>query len=452
MTSNGSTARVDRFERFARDFCGLTVEPFQRTIAAELLGGTRELLVLMPRGQGKTTLLAALALDHALTVPNPEVYIAAAARDQAAIMLRVIKAMIARTPALTRRATVRWNEVRINGGIIRTLAADAPTAHGLMPTLALVDELWAHRTEDLYVALRTAIGKRPEAQLATISSAGYREDTALGQLRRSALNLPDVTRDGALTVARSDGFTMFEWAATDPDDLASVKAANPASFVTRAWLAEQANAPGLHRNDFLRFHAGLWTSGQTAWLPAGAWEACRVPDTTPAGDTWVGVDIGGSRAATAVVWVDADGRVGGWVGEGDTAIPDSKAQVEHLLSSPDLRVREIAYDPWNWRESAADLADRGAPVAEHPQGNQRMAPATQALYDGIVARELNHPGLAWLDRHIAAVQARDTPRGLVLDKRGSRDRIDGAVALAMAWSRMQHGRRATNEPRLLAVI
>src|SRR5215213_36088 len=68
--------------RFARD-CGLELEPFQRRITSALQGAQPELVVLLPRGNGKTSLLACLALHSLLTTPDAEVYCAAASREQA---------------------------------------------------------------------------------------------------------------------------------------------------------------------------------------------------------------------------------------------------------------------------------------------------------------------------------------------------------------------------------
>ena len=84
---------ADRFAAFAGSFCGLTLEPFQRTIAAEVFTARRELLVTMPRGNGKTSLLAALGLYKLLSTPNPEIYCCAASRDQARLLLDIAKRM-----------------------------------------------------------------------------------------------------------------------------------------------------------------------------------------------------------------------------------------------------------------------------------------------------------------------------------------------------------------------
>jgi phage terminase large subunit-like protein len=65
---------------------GLALEPFQKRIGKAAAGPEREFVCLLPRGQGKTTLIAALAVHHMLTVENAAVYCAAASRDQARIL------------------------------------------------------------------------------------------------------------------------------------------------------------------------------------------------------------------------------------------------------------------------------------------------------------------------------------------------------------------------------
>jgi len=46
------------------------------------------------------------------------------------------------------------------------------------------------------------------------------------------------------------------------------------------------------------------------WLPRGAWQACAgAAEIAPGEPVWIGVDVGGSRAASAVVIVTEDLRV-----------------------------------------------------------------------------------------------------------------------------------------------
>lgn len=57
-------------------------------------------------------------------------------------------------------------------------------------SLAVVDELHAHATDSVYLALLTALAKQPGAKLIVISSAGQGTDSPLGRLRARALAQP----------------------------------------------------------------------------------------------------------------------------------------------------------------------------------------------------------------------------------------------------------------------
>jgi phage terminase large subunit-like protein len=74
-------AEVERFARFC-SVVGIELEDFQRLVVAEVFSGRREVLTLVPRKNGKTTLIACLVLWHLLTVAEPWV-IAAASNHQA---------------------------------------------------------------------------------------------------------------------------------------------------------------------------------------------------------------------------------------------------------------------------------------------------------------------------------------------------------------------------------
>ncbi len=100
------------FESFCERI-GLSLEPFQRRIAKAAAGPERELVVLLPRGNGKTTLLAALALYHLVTVEGAAVYCAAASREQARILDEQAAAFALRLEdehVVIRHLELRWCE------------------------------------------------------------------------------------------------------------------------------------------------------------------------------------------------------------------------------------------------------------------------------------------------------------------------------------------------------
>jgi phage terminase large subunit-like protein len=426
---------ADRFVAFAGRFCGLNLEPFQRVIAEEVFSGRRELLVTMPRGNGKTSLLSALGLWMLLSTRNPEIYCCAASRDQARLLLDIAKRMIRGSADLEQRVTSRYSELRANDGYLKVIASDAPLAHGLTPSFVIVDELHEHRDAELYLAMATSLLKRPDAQMVTISTAGWDVAGPLGRLRARALALPHVEREGPLTRAVGPSLAMLEWSAPeewDGGDLEPVAAANPASWITADALADQRQSvPDLA---FRRYHANQWSSAESAWLPAGAWQACVGEPRFADGERiWVGVDVGGERSATAVCWVNDALHVGCSIFQGDGAILDVADLVRALARR--YHVVELAFDPWRAGQLAQELEREGMVVSVFPQSDARMMPASAVLFDAITEKRITLPRSPELAQHAAGAIAKLSRRGWRIDKPNSRVHIDGIIALCMAVDR-----------------
>lgn len=241
-------------------------------------------------------------------------------------------------------------------------------------------------------------------------------------------------REDTLTVARSDHFAMFEWAC-DPEanlsDSSVVKRANPAAFVSEDFLREQIASPGLHPLEFARYHANVWTDSEKSWLPPGAWQACAGDAQIERAErVWVGVDVGGERSASAVVWLTEDLRIGSAVYQGGEAVLQVAGKVRELADT--FEVAAVAYDPWRFQAPAIELSQAGLLMVEFPQSNDRMVPASERLYAAVTERRITHGNGPDLNHHVATAIARDTPRGWRLDKTKSRHQIDAVVALAMA--------------------
>ena len=157
-------------ESFSR-FCSLLklengramkLEPYQRQMLGDFFAGCVETLVLLSKKNGKTTLLAALALYHLVTTPDAECVIGATSRDQASILYEQAAGFVSRSPFLQKRLVVKggYRQIRKRGdrGRIRVLASDVDTADGIIPTLALVDELGRHKSAELYAIFRHGLG------------------------------------------------------------------------------------------------------------------------------------------------------------------------------------------------------------------------------------------------------------------------------------------------------
>jgi hypothetical protein len=200
-----------RFRRFCAEVLELELEDFQVKIAREVFSARRECLILLPRGNGKSTLLAAIGLWHLLSARDPQVAVGAASREQAAVLFDIARGM-ASNPAIASRVEVTRREIRTPTGWLKVVASDGPKQHGLILSMAIIDELHAHRDGELYTALRTGMLKRRDARMVTISTAGADEDdSALGELRKRALGQPRVKRRGSFTEAVGPTLALLEW-------------------------------------------------------------------------------------------------------------------------------------------------------------------------------------------------------------------------------------------------
>jgi hypothetical protein len=259
----------------------------------------------------------------------------------------------------------------------------------------------------------TALVKNPDAQLLLISTASADLDSALSRIRERALGQPEVTRRGPFFDAHGGGLRWLEWSLPDdasPSDSRAVARCNPASWIGASDLREQRQR--VTELEYLQFHCCRWGVGEGSWLPPGAWAACR-GEIAEVGDepVWLGVDIGGSRAASAVVGVTADLEVVEiHVFQGDEAVLRVTEAVLEIASR--RPIAELVYDPWRFQSEALRLErEHGVRGVQFPQSHARMTAASENPHRVIVERKLTHPGDPRFDRHVAAAVAKRTGRG-----------------------------------------
>src|SRR5688572_10130791 len=167
-------AEIDRFAEFCAKLRLENGEPMvlfdeQRTMLSDYFAGVRETMILIPKKNGKSSLLAALGLYRLCEYDNVNCAIAAASRDQAMVLFDQMKGFVQRSDWLVeeREVTVlrgyreiRRGDQRNFTGLIKVSAADADTADGWLGDLAMVDELHRARSSDLYGVFRDGLGPR----------------------------------------------------------------------------------------------------------------------------------------------------------------------------------------------------------------------------------------------------------------------------------------------------
>jgi phage terminase large subunit-like protein len=434
-------------------------EHWQRDVISHAYGvvdpdGNRwfsEVLVGIARKNGKSTMAAALAL-HALVVEGTseggmEVYSAAADKDQAKIVFGEARRMVMSSPKLLRHVKPYRDalEVPSTGAVYKALSSEAGTKHGLNPAIVIIDELHAHKDAELYNTLTTGTDAREQPLTIVITTAGHDESSICYERYEHGT-------DGL------DPRFLFRWyGPTDPEfevtDFDAWCAANPSSWM-QSREKHAARVAKMKRQEaaLRRLHFNTWTKSEKLWLPTGALGTCRVKGThVPEGvEAMVAIDSAPKRDTTVVALVAQleDGRLPAeaevFKARASTGVVDWGAIREHVRAlARNYDLLEVRFDPYNFRESAAELEAEGIPMVEFPQNDTRMVPATTALYDAIVERRLEHDFDAEVVKQLAAAATKSTSYGGRLHKIKSTRPIDAAVALAMAVDYFADGEAAT---------
>ncbi len=261
----------------------LILRPIFGWVDAEGVRRFRKAYIEIPKKNGKTQLVAGLALYMLLAdgEPGAEVYVAAADREQARILFEAAKSMVESNPYLQKRCVVYRNEIRKaddTSAFFKVLSAEAATKHGPNIHCLIIDELHAQPDRELFETLTRGVIARKQPLIILITTAGDDDESicfeeydyakrVLSGTIQDLQHLPVVFEAGK----DDDPYDPEVWRRVNPALDKTIDESALAVFATEA-----KNEPR-KRNDFLRYHLNRWVNQATAWLPIEWWDACDQP-------------------------------------------------------------------------------------------------------------------------------------------------------------------------------
>ena len=445
--------------------------------------GTRRAIISFGRKNGKTALVAFLLLLHLVgpeSVQNGQLYSAAQARDQAALIFKLASKCVRMSPTLAGAVVIGDTAKKLSaparGTEYRALSAEAKTAYGLSPVFIVHDELGQVRgpTSDLYEALETATGAHEEVLTVIISTQAPNPIDLLSQLIDQAENGDDPTVTLSLYTAPED---------LDPFDPETIKLANPAygDFLR----AERVNGMARdakelpsrepeYRNLILNQRVEMFAPfvSRSIWKVNGG----PVNPDMKGVPLYGGLDLSGVHDLTAKVYkAPRDGKwhihPTFWLPQNGLRTKARQDQVPYdlwekegyLRTTPgktvgydfvaetlyqdfvNYDVRAVGFDRWNMKFLRPELRRAGfrdwqvegdrALFVEIGQGYQSMSPALRDLETELLDEKLRHGMHPVLSMCAAVAVVTSDPAGnRKLDKQKATGRIDGMIALAIATS------------------
>ncbi|RWE34992.1 terminase TerL endonuclease subunit [Mesorhizobium sp.] len=451
--------------------------------------GTRKIktvFALIPRGNRKTTLGAALAMLHLgpERIPRSQVVSAAVDRDQARIALEEMVGVIRAHPRIDEAFHVQDTKNRIThrktGAFYRAMSADAATAHGRTPVFALVDELHAWKKRDLWDAIKTGLVKTPGSLLVVTTTAGIGRENI-------AYDMYSYARQVASGAIVDEAFLPILFEADKDEDWRDETIwhrVNPGLSCSPPYpdidglrqMVREAEYRPADRSMFQQLHLNIWQDGAanpewdlSIWDECAgqvdlqalrgkrAWLACDLAKRTDLAAVAACIELDVGRYALHVqsfapeegirrradndsapypLWRDQ-----GYLTACPGDIVDRLIIEAHIRKLADLLdVQEVAFDQYLAREIMENLEADDIPVAAFPQTLANYAKPVDDFEQLMLTRAVVHDGnplLRWAIGNV--VMMSDQSGNRRPNKARAADRIDPAVASIMSAGRAVAG-------------
>ena len=448
------------------------IRPLYDTVNADGQRQYRTCFVEIGRKNGKSFLASAVALFELLCMgePGAQVISAAGTRDQAALTFDVARKMVQANPILSQNLRIFKNIIETrDGGIYRTVSADAFSAHGLNISCCIFDEVWVQKNSLLYEALTTSMGARKQPLNFMISTSGFDKESLAYRLHSYAERVEKgLVEDKTFLPVLFGAPTDADWKSPEVWKKANPNLGVSVSMEFLENACKEAQENPAQEIPFRQLFLSQWVSAESRWLPVERVEACEVTeDEWPdfSGEAvWCGLDLSSTIDLTsfAAVW-HLDGRfwvrTWSWAPRGAVKIRDksNKTRYDNWERSGDLfvtqgdavdysqikafvlefasqyRVEAIAFDRWNSSALVTELQNEGLPCVGIGQGFASFNPAVRGFEAKLLSDKLRfhkNPVFKWA---FSNVVLENNPAGdSKPSKKASREKIDPVIAALMS--------------------
>lgn len=175
----------------------------------------QEVLLLVARKNGKTTLLSCLALYMLVGDKEgaPEIYTVATKLDQARLCYNSTCRMLSQSKALLKHLKKRKSDIYYPAtfGYIMPLCSDSDGLDGLNSHFVIIDELHAIKDFNLYEVLKQSISARDQPIVCMITTAGTVRENIFDRMYKTATEIAD-------EIIENDRFLPLMYELDDPDE------------------------------------------------------------------------------------------------------------------------------------------------------------------------------------------------------------------------------------------
>lgn len=475
----------------------LILEPWQVFATMNIFGWVDQqakrrflyVYIEVAKKNGKSTWLAAVALYLGFIdgEMGAEVYTAATSADQAKIVFNDAKKMVEYSPQMRSRFGIEFSQYTVfqseSNSVLKALSQDrGGTKDGLNVHAAIIDELHAHKTADMYNIVANGIASREEPLILAITTAGDDVSSKCYQERQVVVDIlkgkavHDQYFGMVFCLDRGDDWLDPKvWSKANPNYGVSVNEKYLHSVFEKVKVSPKLE--GITRQK----HLNEWVGSMDGWIAPTIWEKSERELSENYFDGQVcfgGYDLA-SRLDLAcwirlrpklengkIHWytfanhyinehvVETKEAINGekrpdeypvWRDQGFLTVTEGKStdfnriqqDIENFhVNNP---FYELGHDPYHASQLTSNLLDQGLQVIEVSQRVEYLDPAMKWLEVLLTEDRLHHNGdpvLKWCMCNV--VVKPDAKENIFPRKTSPAKKIDAAVGLIIAASRAMH--------------
>lgn len=441
----------------------------------------REAHINIPRKNGKSFLIACIVtyLYFCNIEYGSETIITANSSQQASLLFDTIKHMVQKNKTLDKYVSITDSRKRMyrksTNAYLRVLSSDASNADSYAGFLCVLDEIHEAPNRKLYDKLKTGMGIWKEPLMITITTASSGQDKT--NLEYELYTYSKEIESGNII---DDSFFYAIYEADKGCNIMDEEQwykSNPALGHFRSYeelksLAIRSTKIKTQESAFRRLYLNQHVAldGETA-INMNLWKNCIQDlklEELYGKPCWCGLDMSATQDITAFVQVFYDDdskkyivyphfftpkntiydrsardnvRYDMYVNQGYiTALDGNYIKFEQLNGylkelSGHFEIQEIGFDRWGAIGIISAL-EEDFTVIQMGQGTKTMSPAINDFENLLIDGRLiiaNNPVLTWMAGNVVAVE--DSTGNVKYDKRKSKNKIDGIIAMLMALSR-----------------
>lgn len=450
-------------------------------------------LISMSRKNGKSYLISGISIYELLAGNQPEqnrqVYCTAQSREQANIVFRMVSqridALRSKSKGIYKTVDPVRNEIRHipSYSVLKPLSKETGNINGLAPTLSILDEYGASKTNEMMEVLESGAMLQPNMLTVIISTAYfdlnspmYAQEYKHGE---KILN-KEVDQENyfVLVYEQDDEKEIYNedmWIKSNP--LLEVESIRDTLMRN---LRERFNEM-VAKNDLLGLivkNFNMWKQGaENSFLPIKEWQACETEPINVYGrDVFLGLDLSRTGDLTALYFIyplkDNKFYIDGHSFVATVEGLEAKSQRDKIdyqmlidkgyatktnlksgfinidqvvdyaadiIIKNNLNVQAFCYDSWHIANFLSEWEKRNfeldIPFVEVPQNYKYLSEPIKQFRFNVYERKIQHSNNPLLNIAVNnAVIKYDNNANMMLDKQKAREKIDPIIATITAFS------------------